>query len=234
MGIGLTTMLRVLDDPRSVPDLRKYFGVGLPLGGMSPFTGGRFELLAGGGDRAASCDVITADDLIAVEMLSVQVPPRIALDLLEGNLGNEVARALHEIPLDAALGIGDADKRVADGSPADTAWRLLTNCDGIGWVTAGKLLARKRPKLIPVYDDVVRCAYGAPTKFWHWLDAKLRERDGVLAQRLAELRGEAGLPREISALRILDVTFWMRHRDQHSRGKGCPGLSDSPPAGGGA
>ena len=33
---------------------------------------------------------------------------------------------------------------------------------GIGFVTAGKLMARKRPRLIPVYDDVVKCALDEP------------------------------------------------------------------------
>jgi hypothetical protein len=30
-----------------------------------------------------------------------------------------------------------------------------------GWVTAGKLLARRRPHLVPVYDGVVKCGRGA-------------------------------------------------------------------------
>ncbi|MER7182605.1 DUF6308 family protein [Streptomyces hyaluromycini] len=33
---------------------------------------------------------------------------------------------------------------LADGSPAHTAWHLLRDRPGIGWVTAGELLARKR------------------------------------------------------------------------------------------
>jgi len=31
---------------------------------------------------------------------------------------------------------------------------------------AGKLLARKRPSLIPVYDEIVRCAFGWPENIW--------------------------------------------------------------------
>ncbi|WP_406130679.1 DUF6308 family protein [Streptomyces canus] len=37
-----------------------------------PFTGSRFEHLAGGGDRQAVANVVTADDLIAVQTLSVR------------------------------------------------------------------------------------------------------------------------------------------------------------------
>ncbi|MEV4507436.1 DUF6308 family protein [Dactylosporangium sp. NPDC049525] len=222
--INLATLLQVLDAPQSKLDLQRYFAAGPRPGDAPPFTGSRFERLAGGGDRAASWDVITADDLVAVEMLNVRVPARVALHLLEGELGNTITRELREIPVDAVLGTEKSAARVAVNSPASNAWHLLKNCDDVGWVTAGKLLARKRPRLIPVYDRVVRCAYGAPKGFWLWLDGMLQKRDGVLAQRLATLREAAGLPDEISALRVLDVTIWMRHRKRHSEDR-CPGIS---------
>lgn len=98
----------------------------------------------------------------------------------------------------------------------------MEGCDGTGWVTAGKPLARKRPQLIPVYDEVVRCAFGTSNGFWRWLDGKLREDGGTLTQHLAALRTEASIPDQISALRILDVVIWMRHRLTHT-GYHCPG-----------
>lgn len=222
-GVSHATLLAVLDDPRSVTDLRTYFSAGMRQGATPPFTGSRFDRLAGGGDRPETCNAITADDLVAVEMLSVQVPPPAALHLLEGNLGKEIAKTLRHIPLGVRLGTDDAAQHIAKDSPASEAWRLLKNCDGIGWVTAGKLLARKRPHLIPVYDDVVRCAYRTSTGFWNWLHNRLRDHDGVLACRLAELREKALPSDDISALRVLDVTMWMRHRARHSRDR-CPGL----------
>ena len=65
---------------------------------------------------------------------------------------------------------------VKNGRDADQAWRLLKAQDDVGWVTAGKLLARKRPRLIPVWDNVVRCALGRPANAWIWLDDQLRGR----------------------------------------------------------
>jgi hypothetical protein len=90
-------------------------------------------------------------------------------------------------------------------------------------VTAGKLLARKRPRLIPVWDNVVRCAFGRPSSAWLWLDNMLREKDGALLQLLAKTREDAGLTKRISLLRTLDVVVWMRHRNSH-RPSRCPGL----------
>ncbi|MBM0229060.1 MULTISPECIES: DUF6308 family protein [Micromonospora] len=217
--VTLAEILAVLDDPRSVPDLQRYF---LAVGDAA-FAGGQFERLGGGGDRPEIANTVTAEDLIAVQLLSVQVRPHRALDLLQGQLGRELAAELAQIPVDVELGAHEAFPLIVEGGHADNAWRMLRNADGIGWVIAGKLLARKRPKLVPVYDDVVSCAFGTGTGFWEWLHGKLREEGGVLAQRLRALHAEADLPAVVSRLRVLDVVFWMRHRDAHGGGA-CPGL----------
>lgn len=216
-------MLRILDAPQAVPDLQRYFATGRSSEQPPLFTGGRFEGLGGGGDRPVVKDVIVTDDLIAVQMLSVQVPAVVALDLCEGDLGREVTEQLRLLPTDIELGDDEAAVLIADDGPADRAWRLLKQCDGVGWVIAGKLLARKRPHLIPVYDDVVRCAYRTGKGFWSWLHDRLREQDGVIRHRLNKLRVDADLPESVAALRILDVVFWMRHRQQH-RSRRCPGI----------
>ncbi|MGN9893391.1 DUF6308 family protein [Micromonospora sp. L31] len=217
--LTLAEILTVLTDPQSVPDLQRYF---LAVGDAA-FTGGQFERLGGGGDRLAVANTVTAEDLIAAELLSVQVRPRRALDLLQGQLGKDFGAELARIPVDVELGTDEALPLIVEGGHADSAWRLLRNEDGIGWVIAGKLLARKRPKLVPVYDEVVSCAFGTGTGFWEWLHGKLREEGGVLAQRLDACHVEADLPAAVSRLRVLDVVFWMRHRDAHG-GNGCLGL----------
>ncbi|MEU3937970.1 DUF6308 family protein [Streptomyces sp. NPDC029044] len=203
---------------RAVGDLRRYFGVGLPTG-VAGFTGSRFEHLAGGGDRPEVADRITAEDLVAVQALSVTVPAPVALDLLEGRLGARLSGLLQAIPRD--IDMVDADAVVvADGSPADRAWRLLEGQFDVGWVIAGKLLARKRPRLLPVYDKVVRCALGRPRpSFWLALHTALRADDRALHRQLLKLRQVAGVPETVSALRICDVAVWMGHR---AEGHACP------------
>lgn len=206
-----------ISDPQAVVDLRRYFGIGLPSG-VAGFTGSRFEHLAGGGDRPEIADRVTAEDLIAVQTLSVTVPAPVALDLLEGHLGAQLSGLLHAIPRD--IDMADAAAAVlADGSPADEAWHLLCDQRDVGWVIAGKLLARKRPRLLPVYDRVVRCAVGRPPSIWRALHAALREDDGALHRQLLELRQAAGLPKTVSALRVCDVAVWMSHR---ALGHACP------------
>lgn len=90
---------------------------------------------------------------------------------------------------------------LSPGSPADTAWHLLTDQHGIGWVTAGKLLDRKRPRLLPVYDQVVRCFLGRPTSFWLGLHTALRADESALHHALLTLRQRAGVTETVSALR---------------------------------
>ncbi|MDX3282386.1 DUF6308 family protein [Streptomyces scabiei] len=142
----------VLASDQAVEQLRWYFGIGQPPGAAS-FTGRRFEHLAGGGDRPEAANAVTADDLIAVQTLSVTIPAEAALDLLEGRLGAQLSDLLYEIPNRVDMAEADAAD-LAPGSPTDAAWRLLTDQPGIGWVTAGKLLARKRPRFLPVYDPL--------------------------------------------------------------------------------
>ncbi|MEU5403883.1 DUF6308 family protein [Streptomyces sp. NPDC005963] len=207
----------VLNAEQVVDDLRRYFGIGLPPG-AGAFTGGRFEHLAGGGDRLQVADRFTAEDLVAVQTLSVTVPAPVALDLLEGPLGTQLSELLRSIPSDTDL--SDADVSiVVDGSPAYRAWCLLEDQYKIGWVIAGKLLARKRPRLLPVYDRVVRCALGHPPSFWTDLRTALRGDDAALHHRLLGLRQSAGLPETVSALRVADVAVWMAHP---APGHRCP------------
>ncbi|MFF7299880.1 DUF6308 family protein [Streptomyces sp. NPDC008265] len=210
----------LIDSERAVPDLRRYFGSGGP-DPVPPFTGSRFEQLDGGGDRPEVADTVTAQDLIAVQTLSVRVPAQAALDLLEGDLGHRLSALLARIPTDVDLAEA-ATAELAEGSPAHTAWQLLCERPGIGWVTAGKLLARKRPRLLPVYDQVVRCLLGRPESFWLGLHAALRADDRALHRALTDLGRSAGLPATVSALRVCDVVLWMRHRTDHQRGA-CPG-----------
>ncbi|MDG4795444.1 DUF6308 family protein [Micromonospora sp. WMMD1082] len=203
-----------------VTHLRAYFRPGA-------YSGQWFETFAGGGDRFESRDQITVDDLYAVEALNVQVPFAVGIELLDGQLGRDISTHLREIPAAAELGSPGARELVADGAHADRAWRLLNNrseTTGIGWVIAGKLLARKRPKLIPVYDSIVRCQFGAPKHVWTRLHDQLADNDGELRTALAAVRATVGVNDHVSVLRVLDIVLWGRHVDQHRRDRPttCP------------
>lgn len=217
-------LLRILRDDRSVPELRTYFNIDTP-DAAPRYTGARFDTLGCGGGRDEVRDVITPYDLLAVACLDVTVPTPVALELVEGPLGREIGACLRGIPTGVALGEAGARECVEPGSFAVEAWELLKASDNVGWVIAGKVLARKRPRLIPVWDTVVKCAFGRPKGAWLWLDGCLR--DGRLGTELDRLHQAADLSELVFPLRVLDVVLWMRHRDEHHRAR-CPGLNPPP------
>lgn len=216
--LTLDELLAVVEQPSSLSELQTYFG---RIDGVLPFTGACFDFLSGGGDDPAVANRVTADDLVAVQLLGVVVPPRVAVDLLEGDLGERVARELRDIPTNVELGSPEARPMLDDGGVADRASRLLEEPDDMGWATACKLLARKRPRLVPVHDRVVRCAFGPPKPMWTWLNDYLAGRGGKLPHQLQAVRAAAGLPPTLSLPRVLDVIVWMRHRASHRPSK-CP------------
>lgn len=214
-------LTRLLTDPQAIPNLKRYFTGTSGPGGPPLFTGARFEYLDGGGDIPATANVITASDLIAVQLLSVDIPGPAALALLEGDLGRQLSSLLADIPSDKDMVDVDVEL-LRPGSPADQAWHALQTQRGLGWVTTNKLLARKRPRLLPVYDRVVRCAVDHPDSFWLSLHHALTANGNQINELLLHLRSSAGLPDTVSALRVCDVVLWMHHVDAH-RERGCPG-----------
>lgn len=192
--------------PPAVDLVKEYFTV--DDDGSPRFTGSMFDRLGPG--VPDHVDRVTADDLVAVTMLSVVVPPRPTIAIL-GRRSAEITRALADIPADVDLHECDVSL-VSPGSPAHRLWTLFESLDGVGWVTAGKLLARKRPRLIPVYDAVIREAVGAPKNFWIWLHQALRDRQ--LVEQIDALRSEAEVE-DLSPLRTLDVAIWMRNHGAH-------------------
>ena len=71
------------------------------------------------------------------------------------------------------------------------------------------LLARKRPRLRPIYDTVVVAVTGTKRQHWEPMRQALRADDAALHHRLLRLREAAGLSQQVSALRVFDVITWM-------------------------
>lgn len=220
--VQLPTLRTWVRQPEAVEALTAYFQPDREPEVMPHYEGSRFEGLAGGGDRPEVANQITADDLIALNCLSVRAPVEVALNLLEGPLGKDIAALLAQIPTDVHINDDAAAELFAPLAPARQAWDLLEEPDDMGWVTTNKLLARKRPKLIPVYDSVVQCVLGRPEGVWNWLRDLMMAEDGALPAALAEAAGQARVPGHVTPLRVLDVVLWMRHRPVHLRSR-CPG-----------
>jgi hypothetical protein len=82
----------------------------------------------------------------------------------------------------------------------------LKGLDEVGGVTAGKLMAAKRPRLIPVYDAVVGGSLKPPVgRFWLTMRDQLA--DEGRRQVIAEACADA--PAEVTLLRRIDVALWM-------------------------
>lgn len=206
MTYRLPDALMTSDDSTALDHLRTYYG----LGSGAAYTGSHFDGWAGGRDP----NRFTADDLVAVSFLSVFVPPRAAHRLL----GREADRYNDLL---AAVG---PDRDLADDSapiePDWPAWRLqsaLRELPGVGRTIASKLCARKRPRLIPVFDSVVGQVTAATREQWVPLQAVLQADGKRLHARLLDLREEAGLGDRVSALRVYDVITWMEGKRKDYR-----------------
>jgi hypothetical protein len=187
--------------------LRAYFQSRTATGQLV-YTGGAFETFAGGGDRPEVAHRLTAEDLVAVSLLSVDVPGAAALRLL-GTEAPRLSRLLGAIPADCEL-VDAVDDQIAPGSPADELWALVRSC-GVGPVTTSKLLARKRPRLLPVIDTVVKAhlQHKKGERFSLALRAELSANDRELVTTLVAARAGAALGAEISLIRCFDVIVWM-------------------------
>jgi hypothetical protein len=176
--------------------------------GATYYSGARFEAFAGGGDAVGVSKVFTAEDLVAVTLLSVRVKGPAALRILDVR-ADALNGLLSQIPNDCEL--RDApDAVIGPRSPAEHLWSALRDA-GAGPVTTSKLLARKRPALLPVIDTVVKKVLGHPSSasFWLTLRAELNNNDGRLYEHLVKIRKEAQVGESISVIRCFDVVVWM-------------------------
>ncbi|MYR07381.1 hypothetical protein GTV32_14160 [Gordonia sp. SID5947] len=206
MAITIPRALTTDDYDDAASDLRAYFGNPYP---GTAFTGASFDDWDSLGTRAADVNIFTADDVVAIRLLSVDAGPVAARTLLRDQR-DQFADLL------GAIG---PDRDLADEpGPIDNkwpAWHLenqLREVAGIGLTIATKLIARKRPRLYPIWDTVVSEVLG--TRGGPHLvpiHSALRT-DPDLRRRIVAARKRAELPDTISELRVLDVIAWMQHQ----------------------
>jgi hypothetical protein len=180
---------------QAVERLQRYF---------TTYAGREFERFGGRGDGETR-DSLTSDDLIAVSLLNTPISPYACLQLLDPP-DDLVSALLAQIPTDVQLANADWDT-IAPWSPAAQLWQHLITIPGIGWVRASKLLARKRPHLIPVFDTVVKNAIDPRSSWWWFLWDALQ--DHSILDRLIRLRDDSQIEPDVSLIRVLDVSVWM-------------------------
>lgn len=166
------------------------------------FAGRHFDELPGNNVKS-----FTVGDLAAASLLDVRFGPHTVLALLERDECNSL---LAQIPSDMAL--WEAPLEQLDTESA--AWRLrrrLMAIPGVSTTRASKLLARKRPHLMPILDSVIvdrLCLDGVDS--WQALRHALTPEFRARIDALAQAATDHGAARP-STLRLLDVAIWMRY-----------------------
>lgn len=204
----------ILDDVETATQhVRDYYRQDLYRG--RPRTGASFDQWRGGGDRPDIANEITGDDCVAVSFLAVEVPRAAAIGLMEYEKEN-VDRLLALIPTEITMWKLDADgyeEHLGMQSPAQELWEVITRRHGpkwdIGRTKGSKIMARKRPSLIPIVDSVIDDLIGYG-HYWHDWHKALTDGSG-LPERLEKIRQDSGcgqLGYEPSLLRIMDIVLW--------------------------
>lgn len=206
---------------RSLLHLERYFA--LLDNGRQKYTGAKFDVI---GHPEATPDCVTAADLLAVSMLSVNVPAYASIGIL-GDLGDQIEELLRMIPASSRieeLKPADLDSVFGPSAPATKLWNLLRQKEdswGVGPTTASKIMARKRPNLIPIYDSVIADLVGMPNsaeQWMLWFAAFHGENGKSFTQKLRNIRKASG-QEHLSLLRVLDIVLWMEGQDR-KRAKG--------------
>lgn len=170
------------------------------------YTGRAFDGLAGQGPF----DRFTGSDLYACALLSAEIDPTAGARILDQDAGR-CSELLGRIPIDVSIRTARASEVLAERSPAAELYRHLRAIKSIGPTRASKLLAVKRPGLIPIRDSFIEKALGAAssTQWWQpmleaWADPGLGEAVDALRERAAD-----AVPDQVTDLRLLDVATWL-------------------------
>lgn len=162
-----------------------------------PFAGRDFDHLG-----SNPPDRVTIDDLLAASLLDISWPPLVVRKVLN-ELSTPISRNLADIGQETDFwDASDQELRAADD-----LWFTLVGLKDVDKAKASKLMARKRPRLVPISDEVVVAAIGARGETWPVIRQCLQDesfRDTILV-----LRGKGS--EDASVLRLLDVAPWTLH-----------------------
>lgn len=163
-----------------------------------PFAATTFDTLPDN-DR----DRFTTTDLLAVTLLDVALPPPSVRSLLKTD-AEKFNDLLTAVPDDVDLWkVSDEDL-----VHAEALYWALRELPKVGRTRASKLMARKRPRLIPVVDSVIIEALNLGDDSWVSLRACLS--DPTVRQAIEASRPVNAPAGSISTLRLLDAAVWMR------------------------
>ncbi len=192
-GRAANYLLDPKNAPQIVKDYESYF---------DSYTGPFFEEFIARSDP----NRFTSEDLGALACLSVELRGEAVVELLI-----ERADELNELLTAPGVPDAGADLRTVDpaaiagGAPLSVLYERLKSIKGISYVRASKLLAAKRPALVPVRDNVVADFLGAGEAWWAPYRDLVSESD--VADKVYDLSQD--IPERVSLLRRVDIALWM-------------------------
>lgn len=217
--VFLTECLRPGNEERAREVLAYYFK---PMSEHGGFTGGLWDTFDPSGTRLGTEQEFTADDLSACSLLSAPIEGPAVHRLLLSDERFDHQSLLARIPTD--VDFVDLDPESDAWEAMSELYRRLRGVPGLGRTRVSKLMARKRPRLVPIIDSIVAWhAFRDSLYQWRPLQDALRANDRALQRRLVELKESAALPEAVSPLRIFDVLTWMDGTDQSRLAPGING-----------
>jgi hypothetical protein len=167
------------------------------------FTGSSFETF---------CDkdpyTFTANDVVAVSMLSVNIPPSASRWIL-GEGRARLDNLLREIDAETTISSPLAD--LGKESFAWELWNEIHSLPDVGETKTSKLLATKRPFLFPIFDRHVSVALRiSPNSYWQPWQQFMQSENGERAARTVTQMAASLNKSHLSPLRLLDIIVWMQ------------------------
>ena len=179
-----------------------------PLLGKLVETYFEWECFAGidfDGLGVTAVDQFEPSDLLALNLLDIRMGPEAIRAILSGTFDHY----LREIPVDIDLWSEDFSEGSHPRETADALYTAIRQLPDVGPTTTSKLLARKRPRLVAIRDEVVeRTLKLEGVEWWSPLAWALGDKSPGGMERRDRINHLAPMVR-VSTLRRLDVAVWM-------------------------
>ncbi len=167
-------------------------------------------------DRIGNPDNLEPADILAPALLDAPVPGRDVIKMyLRTGTHAELRKALESVLRDRDAAVArfvdqDIDSDIGAWALVEAALRASDEAPGFRAAKVTKILHRKRPALVPIFDSKVAEFYGVsvrrPWELWPLLQVELRHH----GEWLRELSESYRTPdeRPVADLRVLDIVVW--------------------------
>lgn len=151
-------------------------------------------------------NTIDVEDLYSPTLLSAPIRGSAGQAILER--GDTITELLRDVDHDVPLWHPDAARVSEALEGAKQLVKELERVPHVGPTRASKLVAAKRPQLVPIWDSQISKALGADRMTWLQYWTAWRRSITPAVDELLSIASEVGHPR-LSPLRTIDIIIWM-------------------------